>query len=166
MQTTETKINLHSAENQRIIRKLVQRDVYLSLSTLIYELAGIEKFRDELLEIQAQDDYRTAALKSEAWSVLDAKKQSEIVENDGFQEFCETNSIEPYQIEALEHWAVSKWLGEQLRNQGEMVAFGFLGFEAIWGRGCSGQAILLDDVICDIAESMEILSGQANEWKI
>ncbi len=50
--------------------------------------------------------------------------------------------------EALEHWCVSSWLGERLKEEGEMV-IDFLGL-TIWGRTTSGQAIFLDSVIEDI----------------
>tara|TARA_R100000008_G_scaffold75609_1_gene54949 strand:+ start:178 stop:510 length:333 start_codon:yes stop_codon:yes gene_type:complete len=50
--------------------------------------------------------------------------------------------------EALEHWLVSDWLANRLREEGEMVA-DFMDM-TIWGRTTSGQAILLDSVIEDI----------------
>lgn len=65
--------------------------------------------------------------------------------------------------EILEHWIVDEGLGERLREKGEKVGelFGL----TIWGRTCSGQAILLDEVIHEIAKEMEILPGQKYEWK-
>jgi len=50
--------------------------------------------------------------------------------------------------EALEHWCISPWLGERLKEEGEMV-IDFLGL-TIWGRTTSGQAIFLDSVIEEI----------------
>ena len=55
---------------------------------------------------------------------------------------------EDYPDEALEHWCVSSWLAERLKEQGEMV-IDFLGLR-IWGRTTSGQAICIDSVIEDI----------------
>ena len=55
---------------------------------------------------------------------------------------------EDYPEEALEHWCVSSWLAERLKEQGEMV-IDFLGLR-IWGRTTSGQAICIDSVIEDI----------------
>jgi hypothetical protein len=65
--------------------------------------------------------------------------------------------------EILEHWIVDEGFGERLREHGEKVVelFGL----TIWGRTCSGQAILLDGVIHEIAKEMEILPGQKYEWK-
>ena len=55
---------------------------------------------------------------------------------------------EDYPDEALEHWLVSNWLAERLREEGEM----FIDFMdlTIWGRTTSGQAICIDTVIEDI----------------
>ena len=53
-----------------------------------------------------------------------------------------------YAEEALEHWLVSDWLANRLREQGEMV-IDFMDL-TIWGRTTSGQAIYIDSVIEDI----------------
>lgn len=68
------------------------------------------------------------------------------------------------EMEALEHWIVSNWLGDKLKEKGEMV--GELFDFDIWGRTCSGQAILLDSVISEICSDLEILEGQRNEWDV
>ena len=52
--------------------------------------------------------------------------------------------------EIYEYWAVSKWLGDRLKEQGEII-FEMLDFN-VWGRQCTGQAILLDNVIQEIAK--------------
>lgn len=84
---------------------------------------------------------------------------------DGWEEAADFLSVEPHESEILEHWIVSDWFGKQLNAQGERVLTDFFGL-TIWGRTCSGQAILLDHVIGSIAEGMDILEGQSNEWKI
>lgn len=63
--------------------------------------------------------------------------------------------------EAYEWWFVTDWFAEKLAEHGEMV---IRGWHNVWGRGCSGQAILLDWVIGKIAEEMEILEGQEHDW--
>ena len=55
---------------------------------------------------------------------------------------------EEYPDEALEHWLVSDWLGNRLKEEGEMVV-NFMNL-TIWGRTTSGQAICIDSVIEDI----------------
>jgi len=63
-------------------------------------------------------------------------------------EVCVQFNDEDYPEEALEHWLVSDWLANRLREEGEMV-IDFMDL-TIWGRTTSGQAILLDSVIEDI----------------
>lgn len=63
--------------------------------------------------------------------------------------------------EAYEWWFVTNWLAEKLAEHGEMV---IRGYHNVWGRGCIGQAILLDWVIGKIAEEMGILEGMENDW--
>jgi hypothetical protein len=71
-------------------------------------------------------------------------------------------SVDPDYREPLEFWAVSDWFGEKLQEFGEMVVelFDF----RIWGRTCSGQAIAMDYVIRQIANSMEVMPGQQYDW--
>ena len=55
----------------------------------------------------------------------------------------------PHTQEALEFWLVSDKLADRLREQGEPV--GDLDDVALWGRTCSGQAIVMDGPIQVIA---------------
>jgi hypothetical protein len=75
-------------------------------------------------------------------------------------EALENLDTEPQEI--YEWWIVTSYLYEQLQNKGEPV-IEWCGLH-LWGRGTSGQAILLDSVISDICEDMEILEGQRNSW--
>lgn len=63
--------------------------------------------------------------------------------------------------EAYEWWFVTNWFAEKLAAHGEMV---IRGWHNVWGRTCTGQAILLDYVIGKIAEEMGILEGMENDW--
>lgn len=63
--------------------------------------------------------------------------------------------------EAYEWWFVTGWFAEKLAEHGEMV---IQGWHNVWGRGCTGQAILLDWVIAQIAMEMGILEGQEHDW--
>lgn len=64
--------------------------------------------------------------------------------------------------EIYEWWMVSDLFAKRLEEKGECVLID----ECIWGRGCTGQAILLDWVISQICFDMEILEGQQNEWSV
>ena len=101
-------------------RKLVDSHVYANVSYLVQELSKNEKYMDELSEVQVRYDD----------------------EDDDYGE------LEAYPQEALEHWVVSDWLANRLREQKEMV-IDFYGL-TIWGRTTSGQAIYIDSVIEDI----------------
>jgi hypothetical protein len=81
-----------------------------------------------------------------------------------FQRFCSDNSVsmDDYVREAYEHWIVTSWFADKLKEKGEIV--GELLNWHIWGRCTTGQAILLDSVIEQIASDMEILPGQKNDW--
>ena len=71
----------------------------------------------------------------------------------------EKPEAEPQEI--YEYWIVTPWL---LMDKGEPVLKRSGGW--IWGRTCTGQAILLDSVISSICYDMGILEGQPHEWKI
>jgi hypothetical protein len=55
--------------------------------------------------------------------------------------------------EVYEHWIVDRWFAEKLAARDEVI-FEFMGM-TIWGRTCTGQAILLDGVISDIWKSLQ-----------
>lgn len=57
--------------------------------------------------------------------------------------------LEPYQWEIFEHWIVDQWLAEKLAEKGERVDMDFEGL-CVWGRTCTGQAVSMDSVICEI----------------
>lgn len=78
---------------------------------------------------------------------------------------CDKYVLESYTEEdtneAYEWWFVSGWFANKLLEHGEMV---IQNGHNVWGRGGTGQAILLDWVVAQIAIEMEILEGQANDW--
>ncbi len=57
--------------------------------------------------------------------------------------------LDDYRQEVYEHWIVSSWLGEKLKEQGETVVEDFYGL-TIWCRTTTGQAIYMDYVIQEI----------------
>ena len=54
--------------------------------------------------------------------------------------------------EVYEYWLITSWLGEKLKEQGELVTE-FLNL-VIWGRQTTGQAIYADGVIGRIAKKI------------
>jgi hypothetical protein len=114
-----------NATTQDNCRRLVDEHIHQSVSYLVQELGGDEKYRDDLMEVQVQFNVGNTGL----------PLSPDLVGEEHFDE-------------ALEHWLVSEWLGKRLLEEGEMV-IEFLGL-TIWGRTTSGQAIYIDSVIEDI----------------
>jgi hypothetical protein len=54
--------------------------------------------------------------------------------------------------EIFEWWATSDWLADKLREHHQPILTNDYG--TWWGRTCTGQAIKMDSVIEDIAESI------------
>lgn len=65
---------------------------------------------------------------------------------------CESAGFDPYEWEIYEHWIVSDWLANALREKGERV--GELAGLTIWGRTTTGQGISSDRVIQEIVKAM------------
>jgi hypothetical protein len=138
----------------------------------VWEFNGTEDEADEAFEFDLTDpeDVREYLVELE---IIGEDATVETIEDCDFetsdaedwQELCENESIEGYESDILEHWIVSDYLARKLEEKGETVSHDFFGL-TIWGRGCSGQAILLDYVIADIASDMEILKGQKYEWRV
>lgn len=156
------------ANNQRICQRLLDRELGACVSGLVYHFsqfpAALEgsdyDWAEDLLPLCVQEDWRATWEDHLANELIDITQVGEI---DDYREACEQAGIdEPFRREAYEHWIVSRWFGQQLAGQGEMVGelFGL----TIWGRCTTGQSICLDSVIHSIAQSLGILSGQANEW--
>jgi len=81
-----------------------------------------------------------------------------------WQEFCETERLDPHDLDVYEHWAVTSWFKRRLAEHGEITGE-LLDFD-VWGRTCTGQAIAMDHVIASIAAEMEILENQRNSWEV
>ena len=153
-----------TSEYQRAVSDFVDREVYANVSTLIHKLAQDyeDEHSDDILSVCVQDDWQTAA-EDAGWSAFTDEFGANCYrdESDGqtfacanWQSLCENFDIDPYVIEALEHWIVSNWLANKLEAAGEMVSSDIYGL-TVWGRRTSGQAILIDEVICDIYDSLK-----------
>jgi len=80
------------------------------------------------------------------WIMATLRKQER-----GFQDFCQHRGIDPHEWEVYEHWLVTGWLAEKLREKGECVCDDWQGL-TIWGRTTTGQAIAMDPVIQQIVK--------------
>jgi len=164
------------AKNQRICQQLVNREVLHCCSTMVYELGKTEGFQDEILELCTGQNWVDAAY-DEGWREVpddaevdyhyimdanDANEEAQTSDAETWKELCDEQGINPYDVEVFEHWAVTDWFSEKLKEHGEIV--GELFDFTIWGRCITGQAIYMDGIIREIAAEMEILVGQKNEW--
>lgn len=176
----------NSLGNQRIKSKFVERHVFAKVSTLVeYVLAGPDHNPpftwDDVTDIYCYEDWmgnRYSAEErdeklSEYRELIDQLEE----EIDGLPTAQEQDArdmlMDAYndlrdarcqRKEIIEWWLVSDWLAEKLAGQGESSVSD--GNSHYWGRKTSGQAIKMNEVIHKICEDLQILEGQADEWKL
>ena len=132
----ENKIPFNKVDNstlQDIARDLVKHHVLSCQSNLVYELFNKEFISyDEYQNLYMTDD--------EIKNCFDVSTEEEIEEirNNGED-----------MNEVFEHWLVSDWLIDRLKEENEPVLE--TDFETWWGRCATGQSIILDYVIQKIA---------------
>jgi len=166
------KVNSNSIENQKIKGDFVDREVYCCASSLIYQLQQDGHYTDEIMEFSLKDELREEDLKDEIREYYKKELKEylkdrfteetslEVLDTEELKDLADDlnididNFIEPE--EALEHWIVSDWLADKLEAYGELITKDFLGL-TIWGRTCSGQAIMLDWVISKICNDLDML---------
>lgn len=95
--------------------------------------------------------------KGDEWETITGDPYTESAEEADERHDDEADSAREYirshaePIEVFEWWAVSNWLKYKLEERGEII------FDAgdfyVWGRATTGQAILMDSVIQDIAQA-------------
>lgn len=175
-------MNYNSNKNQSIKNKLVSREVTCNVSLMCTELMQANQL-DSSLGFDIYDYLEPYAYhndleltREDAQEEIDSLNQVQDLKiEEGFLCPKESSEIEQ-QIEELENlefdnypevfefWAVNPWFAEKLKNKGEVIIE--YGYMRIWGRCCTGQAILLDNVISEIASGMQILENQTNDWGV
>ncbi|UPK67965.1 hypothetical protein [Chitinophaga filiformis] len=114
------------------------------LEELQQELESLQELQDE-----SEDERIILELESK---VQDLRERIDQLDN-----------AEEVPSEVYEWWIVSHWLGNKLKDNGEVIIYD--GMHTYWGRCTTGQAILLDSVIAEICTEMEILDGQRYAWE-
>lgn len=152
-------MNYHSSENQRILGKLAEREIIMNASKLINDLLKIGKIDYDDIE-----NYYIFVCPECGEQETDPEKQFEKIEDQYHCSYCKAtfDDWDSQPQEVLEWWFVNEYLYDKLRTKDEAVIDSDYGH--LWGRCGSGQAILLDNVIGEIAEDMEILDGQKYSW--
>jgi len=180
--TTKTK-DYDSSKNQEIKSKFIGREVFCNVNSLMENQKGwddceiydeIENFytypeissnNGEFYFTGGSEDEKERAVETFKIRLdeFEEEKESKLFEElDTF--ISELENLESESQEVLEWWAVSNWFAWKLKAEGQPIYDS--GSVMVWGRTCSGQAILLDGVISRICEGMEILEGQKYEWDI
>jgi len=180
-------MNYNSTKNQEIKGNLVSKHVYANVNTMVDELIKANSLDHEL----GFDtwEYLTPYVNYEGEEITQEEIDEKIerieaiiseYEFEGDEDTPSYASIEK-RIEKLEetldelksldcdeypeiyeYWLVSDWFAGKLKDQGQIIIDVYN--QPIWGRQTTGQAILLDHCISMVAEDMEILEGQQNEW--
>lgn len=167
-----------NGDYQRDVETMSRQNVYYCVSYLVSEMAKDEKYQEDLWPVMGCDDWEEpgqwfiendmtldqikewfvdyASELKLVWAGHEYKSELELMRQrvsdtleSASETLCDQFNIEPYQIEAYEHWIVSDWFADKLEAQGEMVLKDFHGL-TIWGRTTTGQAIHMDSVICNI----------------
>ena len=162
----------NSSVNQDIKGKLVGREVKSCVSSLVeyilqksyddqnapFTWDDVENYyidnSEEIEELQEQID------KLEELEDLTEEQEKQLNNLKNQIEELESEQEEPQEI--YEWWSVTNWFADKLKAKGQCIVSD--GYNSYWGRCTTGQAILLDGVISEIAEDMEILEGMANDW--
>lgn len=124
---------------QRECSNFVQKEVIYCVSVLIHELGpAVEetKWMDEWVEL-------VSPVQENCGCDMDEEEIKEAEDNDEELEPC-GNCVR----EVFEHWIVSGWLANSLRERGEVVV-DFMNMD-VWARTTTGQSIALDGVIRDM----------------
>ncbi|NCC40910.1 MAG: hypothetical protein EOM21_15975 [Gammaproteobacteria bacterium] len=151
--------------------ELVRAEVYYCVSTLVSDLMKIQEHldyetQDALMELaETPPDYEEAA-KEEGWAKYYSEDRSEFVfyntntdEGNSFaaswSELCDSQGIDTdsSRREVYEHWLISGWLADKLREKGEAVCDDLMGL-TVWGRSTTGQSIAIDRVIEQICREL------------
>lgn len=152
---------------QQEVGEFVNRNVIYNLSPLFGELSNEElAFREldesEFFSLFSVPGDPEDAARDEGWEkytcgpdhvFVNSFEEEVVFDVETWQELCESQDIEVPSREVMEHWLVNRWFAKRLEARGEHIVWGLLGFEAIWCRTTSGQAILLDEVVIEIANT-------------
>lgn len=145
--------------------RLVKLEVYLCVSGLVWEIAKNYSERATVLGFDREDDfldlisqtehvYTCSHCGEEFRDPSDGEAFDQWFDHDGEEHQSAAGySHEEEHHEAFEHWAVSEFFAEKLREHGEMVEDTNIGW--IWGRCVTGQGIAMDAVVLEIAKELE-----------
>lgn len=151
-----------SSTNQDILRKLVNREVCACISDMAEHLFSYDDDTYDVWDNWENLTYEACphcgeALDDDTCDLLNSGEEAVC-------SWCEEviDSADTRQAEIYEYWIVTPWFGEKLAAHGEPIYNRWGG--DIWGRCTTGQSMVLDYVIAQIAHELGILEGQEHDW--
>ena len=162
-------MDYNSTQNQRIKGELVKREVLTCFSSEMDSILSGSSECGHIVDLPTWENVENLFHSVCYDCGEEINDDEELIEDEDIYRCphckieCSEADIESEKQKIFEWWIVSQWFYEKLKDIGEPVIE--WGNNYYWGRCCTGQAILLDSVISYIAEGMEILEGQSNEWK-
>ena len=131
---TNTEEKFTETELQNVATKIVHQNVYYCVSYLMMEVGKLNIYESEWSEEFTESvSYQLLACGCD----MDEEEKAEAEENGDELESCGSCEREVY-----EHWIVSPYLRDQLRELGETVT-DFMSMD-VWSRCTTGQSIALD----------------------
>lgn len=166
-------LDYNSIKNQDIKAKFVGMHVYSCVNQMVEYILKQDDYENAPFTYEDIDNYYV--YNTESFGELSEEEKDDKIqelecdlenaEEEDKEEIegqiCELENCDSEPQEIYQWFMVSEFLLNKLSERGHCV----IDSENLWGRSCCGQAILLDHVISQICEEMEILEGQANEWK-
>ena len=142
--------------------RIVVQNVRVCVSTLVFDLREDED-SFELYEAPiVPDDWIEAAADEGVEIIYDIDEEGWLWEGAGesynteagaAKACCDELGVEPNRREIYEHWVVTDWLASKLEAQDELIVRDWHGL-TLWGRATTGQAIVMDYVIQEIAKDI------------
>ena len=180
-----------SLANNRILAALIEREVLHCISSTVQFAAATTELHeaceldyDDVHSLLSQPCWTESAVehlaskmtRSEmiAWleerdvegsfdTMADVDVSHAVMINiDNCEQFCSDQGVDIIEDEAYEHWAVTEWMRDALKEEGAITG-DLLDFN-VWGRTTTGQSIRLDRIIKQVAAKMKILAGQKYSW--
>lgn len=155
--------NIQYRFNMEQLSRSVQKDSYLYA-----EIDNLAEKPDYLSSLQAHGwDYEEGVLVNRNDSVyydgiylldIDVDNLDVLYEQGDIQTekaLCELIDIGLEYFPVLEYYIVSLWLGKELKKQGEVVDFDFLGL-VVWGRSTTSSSVKDDEVIMRIYDKYRL----------
>lgn len=153
---SDSPVNLDAIENYYTFREFNGQVASFDGGTNESRQYEIDRLQELLSESEGMGERSPGVVLGKG--KISRTKYEEILQN----EIEELESLESEPAEIFEWWAVSEFLYRKLRELGSCVVD--TGSCYVYGRQCSGQAILLDYNISVICADMGILEGQEYSW--